>query len=108
MDPEFRYEIHKDSVGDNIRFFGNIDSHSEQHFKELNSRITGKRVVFDFSNTTRINSMGIAFLLRSIKTIKAGKPTEIVITGENKTNALLFKMTGIYVLAPPQIPNENI
>jgi hypothetical protein len=52
--------------------------------------------------------MGIAFLLRSIKAIKAGKPTEIVITGENKTNALLFKMTGIYVLAPPQIPNENI
>jgi anti-anti-sigma regulatory factor len=107
MDPEFRYEIHKDGTGDNIRFFGNIDSHSEQYFKELNSRITGKRVVFDFSNTTRINSMGIAFLLRSIKTIKAEKPTVIAITGENKTNALLFKMTGIYMLASPLAADES-
>lgn len=108
MDPEFRYEIHKDSTGDTIRFYGNIDSHSEQYFKELIGCITGKRVVLDFNNTTRINSMGIAFLLRSIKTIKAGKPTEIAITGENKTNALLFKMTGIYMLAPPLADAESI
>lgn len=107
MDTDFRFEIHKDSMGDNIRFYGNIDSHSEQYFKELNGRITGKRVVFDFSNTTRINSMGIAFLLRSIKSIKAERPTEIAITGENKINALLFKMTGIYMLAPPLEPGEG-
>lgn len=99
MDPEFKFEIHKDSMGDNIRFYGNIDSHSEQHFEELFQRITGKRVVLDFSNTVRINSMGIAILLRSIKSIKAEKKSEVAITGENKTNAMLFRMTGIYMLA---------
>jgi anti-anti-sigma regulatory factor len=101
MDPEFRYEIYKDSFGDNIRFYGNIDSHSEKYFEELYGRITGKRVVLDFSNTVRINSMGIAFLLRSIKSIKAEKRSEVAIIGENKTNALLFKMTGIYMLTIP-------
>jgi anti-anti-sigma regulatory factor len=101
MDPEFKYEIHKDSMGDNIRFYGNIDSHSEKYFEELYGRITGKRVVLDFSNTVRINSMGIAFLLRSIKSIKGEKRSEVAIIGENKTNALLFKMTGIYMLTVP-------
>jgi anti-anti-sigma regulatory factor len=98
MDPEFKFDIHKDSMGDNIRFYGIIDSHSEPHFEDLFRRITGKRVVMDFSNTTRINSMGIAYLLRSIKSIKTEKRAEISIIGENKTNALLFKMTGIYML----------
>lgn len=103
MDPEFKYEIHKDGMGDNIRFYGNIDSHSEKYFEELYGRITGKRVVFDFSNTVRINSMGIAFLLRSIKSIKTGKKSDVAIIGENKTNALLFKMTGIYMLTTPYV-----
>jgi len=98
MDPEFKFEIHKDGMGDNIRFYGNIDSHSENYFDELITRITGKRVVLDFSNTVRINSMGVGFLLRSIKSIKAEKKSEVSIIGENKTNALLFKMTGIYSL----------
>jgi anti-anti-sigma factor len=101
MDLEFKYEMHKDGQGDNIRFYGNIDSHAERQFEELSQKITGKRVVMDFSNTIRINSMGIAILLRSIKSIKAEKKSEVAIMGENKTNAMLFKMTGIYMLAPP-------
>jgi anti-anti-sigma factor len=96
---EFKYEIHKDSMGDNIRFFGNIDSFAEQSFEELLRQITGKRVVMDFSDTVRINSMGIAILLRSIKSIKDEKKAEVTVIGENKTNAMLFKITGIYMLA---------
>lgn len=103
MGLEFKYEIHKDSRGDNIRFYGNIDSHSEQYFDELFGRITEKRVVLDFSNTVRINSMGIAFLLRTIKSINVQKKSEVAITGENKTNAMLFKITGVYMLTTPYI-----
>jgi anti-anti-sigma regulatory factor len=103
MDPEFKFEIHKDSKGDNIRFYGNIDSFTEQHFEDLARKITGKRVIMDFSNTGRINSMGIAILLRSIKNIKAEKKADVEVFGENKTNALLFKMTGIYMLATQYI-----
>ncbi|MFH1027543.1 MAG: STAS domain-containing protein [Pseudomonadota bacterium] len=102
MDLEFKFEIHKDSMGDNIRFYGNIDSHSEKPFEELSRKITGKRVVMDFSNTLRINSMGIAILLRSIKSIKSEKKSEIAIVGENKTNAMLFKITGVYTLTSQQ------
>lgn len=98
MDLEFRYEMHKDSEGDQIRLFGNIDSQCEQQLKDLYARITGKRILLDFSNTVRINSMGIAFLLRMLKQVKAEKRSQVMITGENKTNALLFKMTGIYLL----------
>lgn len=101
MDPEFKFEIYKDSVGDNISFYGNIDSHTERHFEEIVQKITGKRVVMDFSNTVRINSMGIAFLLRSIKSIKTEKKSEVAIIGENKTNALLFRITGLYTLTTP-------
>jgi anti-anti-sigma factor len=98
MDPEFKFEFYKDSRGDSISFYGNIDSHSEPHFEELVQKITGKRVVMDFTNTVRINSMGIAILLRSIKSIKSEKKSEVSIIGENKTNALLFRITGLYTL----------
>ena len=103
MDPEFKFEIHKDGMGDNIRFFGNIDSFAEPHFEELLRQITGKRVVMDFSDTARINSMGIAILLRVIKNIKEEKKSEVAVMGENKTNAMLFRMTGIYMLATQYI-----
>jgi anti-anti-sigma factor len=98
---EFRFEIRKDNMCDNIRFFGSIDSHAEPHFEEMVQKITGRRVVMDFSNTTRINSMGIAILLRSIKSIKTDKKSEVAIIGENSTNALLFKITGLYTLSAP-------
>ena len=104
MDPEFKFEIHKDSIGDNIRFYGNIDSHCEPQFEELTRKITGKKVFMDFSNTGRINSMGIAILLRSIKNIKTEKKSEVAIIGENKTHAMLFKITGLYTLSTPYMP----
>lgn len=103
MDPEFKFEIHKDSIGDNIRFYGNIDSHCEPQFEELTRKITGKKVFMDFSNTGRINSMGIAILLRSIKSIKTEKKSEVEIFGENRTNSLLFTITGLYMLAPQHV-----
>jgi len=101
MSAEFKYEIYKDRVGDNISFYGNIDSHTEPYFEEIVQKITGKKVIMDFSNTVRINSMGIAILLRSIKNITTDKRSEVAVFGENKTNALLFKITGLYTLTTP-------
>jgi len=98
MEPAFKFEIFKDRVGDNISFFGQIDSHTESHFEDLVRRISGRKVNMDFSNTDRINSMGIAILLRSIKKIKEEKNSEVVVFGENRTNALLFRITGVYML----------
>jgi anti-anti-sigma regulatory factor len=104
MDPEFRFEIHHDGIGENIRFYGSIDSHAEQHFEELSARITARRVVMDFSNTVRINSTGIAFLLRSIRCITEERKSEVAIIGENDTCSLLFKKAGIYSLTTHTSP----
>jgi anti-anti-sigma regulatory factor len=98
MEPAFKFEIYKDRMGDNISFYGQIDSHTESHFAELVGRVSGKKVNMDFSNTVRINSMGIAILLRSIKKIKEDKKSEVAVFGENKANALLFRITGMYML----------
>jgi len=100
MEQQFRIEIKKGSTSDTIHFHGNIDSHADTHFDDLVKSISKRMVVFDFSSVGRINSMGIALLLRSIKSLKADKGAEISIQGESQTNAMLFKMTGIYLLAP--------
>ena len=98
MDMEFNFEVVKDSTVDTVRFCGIIDSHTELKFAELCDEISGSKVVMDFSKTVRINSMGIAILLRSIKSIMTEKKSEVAIIGENKTNSLLFEITGIYKL----------
>jgi len=100
MEQQFRIEIKKGSTSDTVHFHGNIDSQADTHFDDLVKSVSKRMVVFDFSSVGRINSMGIALLLRSIKSLKADKGTEISIRGESQTNAMLFKMTGVYLLAP--------
>lgn len=105
MENRFKVDICKDHRVDYITFYGNIDSMAVPHFKELLHKISGDRVVMDFSNVGRINSLGIALLLRSISSIKTEKKAEVCIQGVNQINAILFKMTGIFLLAPQVQPN---
>lgn len=100
MEQAFRIDIRKDNGGDTIQFHGNIDAHADSHFSNLTQQVSSSRVIMDFSTTGRINSMGIALLLRSIKSIKAEKNIEVRVQGLNQINAMLFKMTGIFMLAP--------
>ncbi|MGD0584945.1 MAG: STAS domain-containing protein [Oryzomonas sp.] len=100
MEQQFKIEIKNGNISDTVHFHGNIDSHSDDHMEGLIKRIYKKNVVLDFSGTGRINSMGVALLLRSIKSLKAEKNAEVSIQGANKINTMLFKMTGIYLLAP--------
>ena len=99
MEDTFKIDFKNGAVVDTVMIYGNIDAHVERHFDDLFQQISNNRVVMDFSATGRINSMGIAILLRSIKKIKSEKKCEICIQGLNKTNSMLFKMTGINVLA---------
>lgn len=100
MEQRFKIEIKQGSTSDTVHFHGNIDSHADTHFDDMIKNVSKSMVVFDFSGAGRINSMGIALLLRSIKNLKAEKGAEISIQGANQINAMLFKMTGIYLLAP--------
>lgn len=105
MDHSFRIDIRREGGGDTVQFHGNIDAQADPHFEDLIRRVSGKQVIMDFSKTGRINSMGIALLLRSIKSIKTEKNAEVSVRGLNQMNSMLFKMTGIFMLAPEARPN---
>lgn len=98
---ETTFKIIPDSSGnyDYFAFHGNIDVLAEAQLKELPSKIRRPVVKLDFSDTGRINSMGIALLLRCLKTIKEDKKAEIRLIKPNQMNAMLFKMTGLLLLA---------
>lgn len=99
MSSDFKIEVIREGTADVIRFQGTIDARAEQHMRELSSRVSGPELRCDFSDAGRINSMGIAFLLRFLKSAKDEKNARITIHGLNQMNALLFKMTGIFLLA---------
>ncbi|HEX9078250.1 MAG TPA: STAS domain-containing protein, partial [Desulfuromonadaceae bacterium] len=99
MEQSFRIDIRKGAGSDTVQFHGNIDAQADRHFEDLIRQVSANRVIMDFSTAGRINSMGIALLLRSIKSIKTEKKAEISIQGLNQINTMLFKMTGIFLLA---------
>jgi len=80
---------------------GTIDAQSEPFFRDLPARVRHPQVRFDFSRAGRINSMGIALLLRCFKDIRQARETEILLEGLSPTNSMLFKMTGVFLLAKP-------
>lgn len=78
---------------------GIIDSHSEGLLKEIPKQVRTSQVRFDFSRAGRINSMGIALLLRCFKEI--AEKAEIKLEGLSPMHTMLFKMTGVFLLATP-------
>jgi anti-anti-sigma regulatory factor len=84
---------------DHFAFHGNIDAQAETQLKELPGKIKQPMVTLDFGSTGRINSMGIALLLRCLKTIKEEKKASVRLVKPSQMNTLLFKMTGISLLA---------
>lgn len=78
---------------------GIIDAHAEDLLKEIPRKVKHPVVRFDFSLAGRINSMGIALILRCFKEIR--DKAEIRIEGLNQTHDMLFKMTGVFLLASP-------
>lgn len=100
MEQTFKIDLNRHGNSETALFRGNIDAHAEPHFEEFLRNVSTSNLTMDFSQTGRINSMGISFLLRSIKSIKAEKQAEVSIRGLNQINSMLFKMTGIFMLAP--------
>ncbi len=84
---------------DYIELRGNIDASAEQQLQRLPALVRSQVVRFDFSRAGRINSMGIALLLRCFKHIREEKKAEIRLLELNPTNTILFKMTGVFMLA---------
>lgn len=96
---DFRYELHHSGVGHAVHLFGTIDVHAEPHFCQLVQLLGEREVRFDFSRVGRINSMGVAVLLRTLKQLKCEKQASVTISGLNHLNSMLFKMSGVFMLA---------
>jgi len=95
----FVMDVIRDQPFDCFIFQGNIDIHAEKSLKEIPELVENTTVKLDFSQVGRINSMGIALLLRCFKHIKMEKKAEIVLTGLNTMHTMLFKTTGVFLLA---------
>jgi anti-anti-sigma regulatory factor len=99
METAFSLVSNSSGSHDYFTFHGNIDAQAETSLRNLPRKIQHPLVKFDFSKTGRINSMGIALLLRCLKTIKEEKKAEIRLVQPSPMNTMLFKMTGVLLLA---------
>jgi anti-anti-sigma regulatory factor len=102
MSTTFKIEPNDFGSFDHFALHGNIDAHAEKELQELPHSVRHRLVKIDFGKTGRINSMGIAMLLRCLKTIREEKQADIRLLALNPTNTILFKMTGVFLLASPE------
>jgi anti-anti-sigma regulatory factor len=101
METQFKVTPGRGAGCDLFTLHGNIDAQAETMLKELPTRVSNPVVRFDFGPAGRINSMGIALLLRCFKHIREQKKAEIELVALNPMNSILFKMTGVFLLAKP-------
>lgn len=99
MQQTFQVHYRPATGHDSFLFQDVIDSHADRHLEEMVRRASRSTVLLDFSGVGRINSMGIALLLRSIKSLKNEKQAEVQVSGLNEINSMLFKMTGVFLMA---------
>lgn len=93
--------LSRETAWDAVLVHGNIDAQAEELLKGVAEQVSQSQVRFDFSQAGRINSMGIALLLRCFRNIREMRQAEITVSGLNPMNTMLFKMTGVFLLAKP-------
>ena len=99
MAQDFKMVFRRGYDADFVSLAGTIDYDAGSLLEELSEQVKRPKISFDFSKVGRINSMGIAFLLRCFKKLRDEKGTEISLTGLNSMHTMLFKMTGVFMLA---------
>jgi len=99
MESTFRVIARSTDYSDYITISGNIDATAEKKLQTIPAMLDTQIAYFDFSQAGRINSMGIALLLRCFRQIRDEKKAKIFLRELNTTNTMLFKMTGVFLLA---------
>ncbi len=99
MEPTFSFACTRGSDHQLINLSGTIDAQAEPHFEELQKQISSALVIFDFSKVGRVNSMGIALLLRCFKRLGSERSINVQLQGLSQMNTMLFKMSGLFLLA---------
>lgn len=106
MDQPFNYTVSKEAQQEVIFLSGAIDSQAEPSFGELQKRVGGPVLVLDFSDVGRVNSMGIALILRCLKQLVRERNLQVQIRGVSQINGMLFKMSGIFLMAK-EVPSRG-
>jgi anti-anti-sigma regulatory factor len=99
MEASFNIELIEDDNSDLCVLRGNIDIHAEKYLQELPGKVRRGIIKFDLSEVGRINSMGIALLLRCFKKMRDERKAEVILTGLNTMHTMLFKTTGVFLIA---------
>ncbi|MCD7894408.1 MAG: STAS domain-containing protein [Erysipelotrichaceae bacterium] len=85
-----------------VSFHGEIDSsHVGSYRKQLDDLIENshKDMIFDFSDTTMIDSSGIGLVLGRYNQLKNDQRI-LMITGLNSVTYRLFELTGLFKIMP--------
>ncbi len=85
-----------------VSFHGDVDSsHVVNYRKKLDELIENshKDMIFDFSNTTMIDSSGIGLILGRYNHLKNDERT-LMITGLNNVTYRLFELSGLFKIMP--------
>lgn len=89
---------------------GVINADSASFFQKAVGSVGGySEVVLDFTRVIRINSMGIALLLKTLRELRYLNK-RVSIFGANKMTMMLFKMMGVTqhatIIDQPSLPNQ--
>lgn len=99
MDHSFSFTHKPGPQHELVQLSGTIDADAETLFEAMQKQLCSNQVVFDFSGVGRVNSMGIALLLRCLKRLSSEKKVAVQLQGLSQMNAMLFKMSGVFLLA---------
>jgi len=99
MNQSFSYVFSKGPGHDLVELSGIIDAQAENACAAIQKQISSSMVILDFSKVGRVNSMGIALLLRCLKYLKNERNIGVHLQGMNQMNAMLCKMRGVFLLA---------
>lgn len=98
MKNKLDYYIDKDKII--VSFYGELDSTCVKKYRTLLTSVLDQcsgDVIFDFKNTTFIDSAGIGLVLGRYQQLHLDK-RELIITGLNKTGYKVFEISGLFSL----------
>ncbi len=73
---------------------GSIDAHADPVLAKLRATPSGAHVVLNFSQVSRVNSMGLSLLLKLFEEWE-GSGTKVEVLNLNRMISMLFKITGL-------------
>jgi len=99
MEQTFSFDINTGSQQEVVHLSGTIDADAEKHFEVLEKQLQSNEIIFNFREVGRVNSMGVALILRCLKRLTSDKKITVQLQGLSQMHTMLFKMSGVFLLA---------